>query len=81
MAPQQSLNIDVARRTVTVLGARSHKHLLSEFVSVRGPVAEEVRKVMLVETLLRQCARCVGQVLAAFALMLAEFCTCFTYSH
>lgn len=54
VAPQQSLNIDcVARRTVTVLGAKSHKHLLSEFVSVRGPVAEEVRKAMRVETLLR----------------------------
>lgn len=34
---------NTARRSVSVLGAKSHKHLLSEFVGVRGPVAEEVR--------------------------------------
>ena len=35
--------INIARRGVSVLGAQSQKHLLSEFVGVRGPVAEEVR--------------------------------------
>lgn len=38
-----SSTFNIARRGVSVLGAQSQKHLLSEFVGVRGPVAEEVR--------------------------------------
>lgn len=40
-SPVASSTFNIARRGVSVLGAQSQKHLLSEFVGVRGPVAEE----------------------------------------
>lgn len=66
MAPQQqSFNFDVARRTVTVLGTNSHKHLLSEFVGVRGPMAEEVRKIAPNSCLSSLRVVCLGAFMAA----------------
>lgn len=34
--------LNVARRGAGVLSAKTDKHLMSEFVAVRGPVADEV---------------------------------------